>query len=508
MHEDDDFPDHIHMALALQDPDAIIEDVDGLEQLSLTSVGIDIGSSTSHLVFSHLTLKRKGAALSTQFEVTQRRVLYRSPIMLTPYQSPTLMDVERLREFFDAQYVKAGFGPADVDTGAVVITGEALNKENAQPISELFARHSGKFICASAGPNHEALLAAHGCGAVALSKDEHATVLNIDMGGGTTKLSLVREGVVNSTAAISVGARLLAFDPDGRITRVEKPARRILQEFGKHAAVGGTLADDDEQCLVQRMVGALFEIMDGPPTTQLTRDLMVTDEGLIGYEGLKTVDYLIFSGGVSEYIYQHDDTAYGDLGPLVGAAVRDHLRDVPTKLAVQEPAEGIRATVIGAGEYTVQASGVTSYLSDLDVLPVFGLKVVKAAVNNHHSLQQALAAALAKFDLTQYTEGLAIALALQELPSYHLVRSIAQEIEALLRKSTDPAMPLYLVLDADIAKSLGGILKEELQLPGAVIALDGIDAGDLDYVDIGRPMGVSESLPVTVKSLMFPASMG
>src|SRR5690349_10295656 len=185
MHEDDDFPDHIHMALALQDPTAIIEDVDGLEQLSLTSVGIDIGSSTSHLVFSHLTLKRKGAQLSTQFEVTQRRVLYRSPIMLTPYQSPTLMDVERLREFFDAQYAKAGFGPADVDTGAVVITGEALNKENAQPISELFARHSGKFICASAGPNHEALLAAHGCGAVALSKDEHATVLNIDMGGGT-----------------------------------------------------------------------------------------------------------------------------------------------------------------------------------------------------------------------------------------------------------------------------------------------------------------------------------
>src|SRR5579883_758380 len=505
MHEDDDFPEHIHLG-ELEAEGATIEDVDGLEKFSITSVGIDIGSSTSHLVFSHLTLQRKGAQLSTQFEVTRRKVLYRSPILLTPYQSPTLIDVENLQSFFEEQYRKAGLSTDAIDTGAVVITGEALNKENAQPIAELFARHSGKFICASAGPNHEALLAAHGCGAVALSKDENATVLNVDMGGGTTKLSLVRHGVVNSTAAISVGARLLAFGEDGRVTRVEKPANRILQEFGRETAVGQNVPDEDRRKLVQLMVGALFEIMEGPPTSQLARDLMVTEEGLTAYQGLSTVDYLIFSGGVSEYIYQHDDTAYGDLGPLVGAEVRERLRNVPAKLAVQEPSEGIRATVIGAGEYTVQASGVTSYLSDLSVLPVFGLKVIKAPVNQHHSLQQALTAALSKFDLDRYDDGLAIALALQELPNYHIVRHIAQEVSALLEKSTDPSMPLYLMLDADIAKSLGGILKEELKLPGPIIAVDGIDVGDLDYVDIGRPMGVSESLPVTVKSLMFPSS--
>lgn len=505
MHEDDDFPEHLHLG-DLEAQGATIEDVDGLEKFTITSVGIDIGSSTSHLVFSHLTLQRKGAQLSTQFEVTRRQVLYRSPILLTPYQSPTLIDVEKLQAFFDQQYRQAGLDPTVVDTGAVVITGEALNKENAQPIAELFASHSGKFICASAGPNHEALLAAHGCGAVALSKRENATVLNIDMGGGTTKLSLVRHGVVNSTAAISVGARLLAFDQDGLVSRVEQPARRLLTEFGRETAVGRSLADEDRRELVRLMVGALFELLDGPPRSQLTRDLMVTEEGLAGYDGLRSIDYLIFSGGVSEYIYQHDNTAYGDLGPLVGAEVRERLRHAPAKLAVQEPAEGIRATVIGAGEYTVQASGVTSYLSDLSVLPVFGLKVIKAPVNGHQSLQQALAAALAKFDLQHYTDGLAIALALQELPNYHLVRGIAQEIGGLLERSTNPDMPLYLMLDADVAKSLGGILKEEIGVTGPIIAVDGIDVGDLDYVDIGRPMGVSESLPVTVKSLMFPSS--
>jgi ethanolamine utilization protein EutA len=506
MHEDDDFPEHIHLAL-LEEEGAVIEDVDGLEKFTILSVGIDIGSSTSHLVFSHLTLQRKGASLSTQFEVTDRRVLYRSPIMLTPYQSATLIDVDKLSAFFDEQYRKAGFGPADVDTGAVVITGEALLKENAQPIAEMFAHHSGKFICASAGPNHEALLAAHGCGAVALSKQENATVINIDMGGGTTKLSLIRDGVVNSTAAISVGARLLAFDSSGKVTRVENPARILLRQFGRETAVGQELDEEAKEKLVDLMVGAMFEILDGPPTSQLAKDLMVTEEGLAAYKGLSEVDYLIFSGGVSEYVYQHDDTAYGDLGPLVGAAVRERLRGVGAKLAVQEPAEGIRATVIGAGEYTVQASGVTSYLSDLDVLPAFGLKVVKAAVNKHQSLADSLNNALAKFDLSQFTEGLAIALALEELPSYQVVRHMAQEINNLLQRSTDPNMPLYLVVDADIAKSLGGILKDELKVPGAIIAVDGIDAGDLDYVDIGRPMGVSESLPVTVKSLMFPSSV-
>lgn len=504
MHEDDDFPEHFHLGPGELLPGEVAEDVDGLESFAINSVGIDIGSSTSHLVFSRLTLRRKGADLSTQFEVTQRQVLYRSSILLTPYSSPTLIDVERLRDFFDENYHKAGYGTEEVDTGAVVITGEALNKENAQPISELFARHSGKFICASAGPNHEALLAAHGCGAVALSKERNATVLNIDMGGGTTKLSLIRAGVVNSTAAISVGARLLAFDPDGRTNRVEKPARRIMQELGGDVAVDQEVGEADRQRLVEAMVGSLFELMDGEPRTQLAKDLMVTDTGLAGYGGLDTVDYLIFSGGVSEYIYQHDDTAYGDLGPLVGAEVRRRLRGIAPTLA--QPAEGIRATVIGAGEYTVQASGVTSYLSDLEVLPVFGLKVIKAPIHHHLPLAQAFATALGKFDLSQFTPGLAIALSLQEQPTYSVVRAAAQEISGLLERSSDPVMPLYLMLDADVAKSLGGILKEELGLRGAIIAVDGIDVGDLDYVDIGRPMGVSESLPVTVKSLMFPTA--
>ena len=163
--------------------------------------------------------------LSAKFKVTEREVLYRSPIMLTPYSSGTLIDTDKIKDFIHESYREAGFAHDEIDTGAVVITGEALNKENSRPILEYFAKDAGKFICASAGPNHEALLAAYGCGAVDLSEREGARVLNVDMGGGTTKLSVIEDGVVTRTAAISLGARLVSFDAANVVTRKNELAR-------------------------------------------------------------------------------------------------------------------------------------------------------------------------------------------------------------------------------------------------------------------------------------------
>ena len=222
----DDIYDHDHPDNFMIKEDEIVTDIEGLEMFSLKSVGIDIGSSTSHLIFSLITLRREGASLSGKFKVTNREVLYRSPIMLTPYLSATKIDTDKVNAFIQSAYKEAGLTPEDVDTGAVIITGEALKKENAQPIVENFAKYSGKFICAAAGHNHEALLAAYGCGAVDLSKAEHKTVLNVDMGGGTSDFSLVRvsparagkpdrSGDILATAGVHIGGtdfdRLLAM---------------------------------------------------------------------------------------------------------------------------------------------------------------------------------------------------------------------------------------------------------------------------------------------------------
>jgi len=503
MHDIDE--EHGHPDFSDLGPNAIIEDIEGLEMFTLKSVGIDIGSSTSHLVFSQLTLRREGASLSGRFKVTERKVLFRSKIMLTPYLSGTLIDLEKVKRFIEDAYQKAKVTPEDIDTGAVIITGEALKKENAQPIVEYFAKYSGKFICAAAGHNHEALLAAYGGGAVDLSKAEHKAVLNVDMGGGTTKFALVENGVVTQTAAINVGARLIAFDDFNVVTRIEDAGRTLMNELGHTVELGKKITKKQKEDFAAFMAKILFEVIEQGPSTSVAKQLMVT-EPFKDYRGLGQVDYVVFSGGVSEHVYDRDRTSYGDVGPILGKKVRALLKRLPEKNMLREPIEGIRATVIGAGEYTIQASGNTSYISDPQVLPVFGLKVVRVSLKQEGSVVAALKQSLARFDLGSLTSGLALSLSLDEQLSYQSIRKIAEGIAEVCNHAQDRKSPLYLALDLDVAKSLGGILKEELKLDREVIAVDGIEVGDLDYIDIGEPMGITEVIPVTVKSLMFPGT--
>jgi ethanolamine utilization protein EutA len=173
---------------------------------------------------------------------------------------------------------------------------------------------------------------------------------------------------------------------------------------------------------------------------------------------------------------------------------------------LREPSEGIRATVIGAGEYTIQASGNTSYVSNLKALPVHGLKVIQASIRDRRSVREALTQSLKKFDLSSFTSGLALSLTIDGVPDYQSARRIAEGIVEVLKDAEDPQCPLYMTVDLDIAKSLGGILKEEFKIERDVIAVDGIEVGDLDYIDIGECLGITEVIPVTVKSLMFPKS--
>ena len=502
MHDLDE--DHEHLDFADIGPDAVMEDIEGLEMFTLKSVGIDIGSSTTHLVFSQVTLRREGASLSGRFKVTERKVLFRSTIMLTPYLSGTLIDVETVKQFIENAYREARLQPEDIDTGAVIITGEALKKENAQPIVEYFAKYAGKFICAAAGHNHEALLAAYGSGAVDLSKTEHKTVLNIDMGGGTTKFSLIDHGGVTQTAAINIGARLIAFDKSNAVTRIENAGRALMAELGYPVELGKKITKKQQEAFAAVMARVLFEVIKHGPTSELATQLMVTPP-FMSYR-LDQVDHIVFSGGVSEHVYDRDRTAYGDVGPLLGKHVREALQGLSRHHMLREPMEGIRATVIGAGAYTVQASGTTSYISNPRVLPVFGLKVVRAALKQEQPVIEALQQALAKFDLPSFASGLALSLSLDGPLNYKTVREVAEGVAAICQGSESSKSPLYLALDVDVAKSLGGILKEELKLDREVIAIDGIAVGDLDYINIGAPMGITEVIPVTVKSLMFPGT--
>jgi ethanolamine utilization protein EutA len=236
----------------------------------------------------------------------------------------------------------------------------------------------------------------------------------------------------------------------------------------------------------------------------MARSLMVTPP-FLNYTGFKQVQHIVFSGGVSEHVYNRDPKAYGDIGPVLGRNMREYLKKLPKDI-LREPLEGIRATVIGAGEYTIQASGNTSYVSNEKALPVHGLKVIQAPIREGEPVGEALKQSLRKFDLPRFTSGLALSLSVSGVPDYQSVRRIAEGVSEVLKEADDPKCPLYLTLDLDIAKSLGGMLRDEFKVTRDIIAVDGIEVGDLDYIDIGECLGITEVIPVTVKSLMFPTT--
>jgi ethanolamine utilization protein EutA len=507
MHDDEDFHGddhgHLHTLASLeQNPDFITEDVEGFEVFTLRSVGIDIGSSTTHMIFSRLKLRREGAGFASTFKVAEREVLFQSPIMLTPYLSGSLIDTDKVKAFITKGYADAGVETGDVDTGAVVITGEALKKENAQPIVEFFAKESGKFICASAGAHHEALIAAHGSGAAGLSKEKGVPVLNVDMGGGTTKLSFIEKGEVKQTSAVSIGARLFAFDDQSIINRVEDPANMIMSRLGRSVEIGRTISEEEKVQYAGLMADALFDLILGREPSDLAQELMITEH--LNAEDVKRAEYVVFSGGVSEYVYENDATAYGDVGPHLGAAVRERIGQYAGQL--HHPVAGIRATVIGAGEYTLQASTTTSFLSNPEVLPQFGLQVIKWATESEQTLDEMkrnFSLSLDKHDLEQPSQETALAVSIAGYPDYPYMRKVAEAIAEKMNRPGADSAPLHLILDHDVAKSLGGILKNELNVQQEIVGVDGIDVGDLDFVDIGNAMGTSGVIPVTVKSLIF-----
>jgi ethanolamine utilization protein EutA len=278
----------------------------------------------------------------------------------------------------------------------------------------------------------------------------------------------------------------------------------MMQELGYKVELGQTISETMKEEFGAYMAKILFEVIEQGPSSPMARSLMVTPP-FVNYKGLKQVQNIVFSGGVSEHVYDRDPKAYGDIGPVLGRNMREYLKKLP-KDVLREPVEGIRATVIGAGEYTIQASGNTSYVSNEKALPVHGLKVIQAPIREGESVSEALKQSLRKFDLPRFTSGLALSLTVSGVPDYQSVKRIAQGVVEILKEADDPKCPLYLTLDLDIAKSLGGMLRDELKVTRDIIAVDGIEVGDLDYIDIGECLGITEVIPVTVKSLMFPTA--
>jgi len=467
------------------------------DNISLSSVGIDIGSAGTQVIFSRLHMRRMGEDLSSRYFVVKRETLYQSPVALTPYASDTRIDEEALGRIIDEAYAGAGAHPDDIDTGSVILTGEALRRENAQAIGELLAEIGGEFVCAAAGHHMEAMLAAYGSGAAKVSHDHDWRVLNIDIGGGTTKLALIDDGRVLETAAIHIGGRLLVADSDGRITRLDPQGRRLARQAGFDWQLGASASASELDELAGWMAEALCRAILGERQLYLTEPL----------KDLRGIDGVMFSGGVGEYVYGREQRDFGDLGRRLGLALRKRLDRLPGK--VLPAGECIRATAFGASEYSVQLSGNTVYVSEPgELLPRKNLQVLQPPVRLEGAidavqLARAIAAHFEAFDVVEGEAEVALAFKWRGEPAFDRLAAFAEGLKRGLANTIRKQKPIYLILEGDVAQTLGAILKEDWGLHSEVLVIDGVALRDFDYIDLGRIRVPSNTVPVTIKSLVF-----
>jgi ethanolamine utilization protein EutA len=475
------------------------------ENVELTTVGIDIGSSTSHLMFSRVHLQRKTQMLSSEFVVVRREILWRSPILLTPFLPDYTIDAGQLRDFVDEAYRSAGLAVSDVDSGAVILTGEAIKRANAQAIAQIFASQAGKFVCASAGHHMECVLAAHGAGATAMSRHTHRTVLNVDIGGGTTKFALIRNGEIVSTCAVAAGGRLVALAADGMLARVEDSARHVARALGMDLRPGMRVDPASLGRLADAFAEIVIAMLRQEAPAGLAKDLLLTEP--LAPEPRPHL--ITFTGGVSEYIYGRESATFCDIAKPLAERIVEAFSSGRVPVKMTEPGQGIRATVIGASQFTVQLSGNTIHLSDGIRLPLRNVPVAfpHLALERDFDAAAVAAAIRAAVERIDAEAGLPVALGIRWHgdPHHHRLRGLAEGIVQTLGASGPE--PIVLMVDGDFGRLLGRILRDELGVARGVVSIDGIQLRELDYVDIGEVIKPSNVVPVVIKSLLFaPAS--
>ncbi len=534
-HADEGDHDHDHDAYGDEGPGGAEHALWMQDNVVLHSVGIDIGSSSTQVVFSKIHLQRISDQLSTRYVVVQREPLAQPPLALTPYQSETLIDATALGAMIEAAYKEAGLHPDQIDAGAVILTGEALRRENGQAIAAMLAEQGGEFVCATAGHHMESRLAVYGSGAARRSFDEQSRILNIDIGGGTTKLGLVDHGELRATAAVHTGGRLLVTNAQGVITRLDPQGRAHARRAGFDWQLGSTTTRAQLRQVAEGMADALIRVLTGHATAQDRDELMLTDAipDLVAHSGVSSsasqpgarpggITGIMFSGGVGEYVYRREKRDFYDLGKLFGEALRTRLDAGALPWPLLPAGECIRATVLGASEYSVQLSGNTTFISEarallprknLQVVPlphVFGEAPVDAT-----QVASALVQAFTQHDLVEGEQDVAVSLRWSGPPAYSRLSALKDGLLQGLARSVAQGRNLYVVTDGDIALTLGYLIKEDPRVAALpegsaassprseVLSIDGITLWGFDFIDLGRIRLPSNTVPVTIKSLVF-----
>ncbi len=493
----------------------------------LLSVGIDLGTSTTQLIFSRLLIENMAGSFSVpRMEITKKEIQYKSQIYFTPLINQNTIDFPKIREIVEREYGKAGIRKEEIDTGAVIITGETARKENAKEVVNALSGFAGEFVVATAGPDLESVISGKGAGTDVYSGEHRLTAVNIDIGGGTSNLAVFRQGDTADTGCLDVGGRLIKVDRDtGTISYIAPKLLWIIEREGFPIRPGAPLSIEAVKPLLRILVETLEQ------SVGLRRDckyyeMLITnhglspktlviqangpsgdEEGAVGEkERWEKISCVSFSGGVAAVLYHLEDypdpLQFGDIGILLAREIRSSR--LYSELRVIESVETIRATVVGAGSHTTEISGSTITYANAE-FPIKNLPVLK--LTREEEQAGSLAAALGRKMSWFWTEGqpvqLAVALEGEVNPSFSRIQEYARELLSGLAPNLRAGLPTLVVVVNDMAKALGQTILSMAGTESVIVCLDGIRLSEGDYIDIGRPAAGGSVLPVVVKTLVF-----
>lgn len=479
----------------------------GVEEFKLLSAGIDIGTTTTQLVISELTMKnRLPGARIPKIEITEKKVLYQSPIYMTPIIDHKEVDAKALKAIIELEYGKAGFQLDKIDTGAVIITGETAKKENAEKIIHQLAEFAGDFVVAVAGPQLESVLAGKGSGASDYSKKHMKKVVNLDIGGGTTNIAVFYNGNVEDATCINVGGRLIEIEEQTeRISYVSRPAKVFIEAFGLNIKTGEIAIMSQLEAFCDRMVELTEQVLRGEKIPSALAEI------IMGASLKQDNDYdcIMFSGGVAEYIYENKQLdgglfKYGDIGPILAKAFKKS--SLIRKFQLIEAENTIRATVIGAGTQSMGISGSTVFVKP-EMLPIRNIPVAKihwqSFPTDDAGIRECITKAARRYEGSMKHNALAISLPCPETLSFENVQRMALGIYGAWETVMDRSKPLIVIVEKDIAKVLGQTIQTLASEEMKFICIDSIYVNDGDYIDVGRPMSKDDVVPVIIKTLVF-----
>ena len=474
---------------------------------ALLSVGLDVGTTTTQVIFSRLNLQDVSrAGQIPRINITDRKVIYQSPIFFTPLIDAETIDADKLNEIVRGEYASAGIDPSQVETGAVIITGETAKKKNADEILRALSGLAGDFVVSVAGPNVESLISGRGAGAAEYSQTHYTTITNIDIGGGSANSATFQSGNAIAAAAMNYGGRILEIEHStGRVRHIADPARHILDDIGLRldASWGDSPTLEDLRRFTDRMADMTVELIEGASST-LAQKLYLTPP--VGVSGKGTV--LMFSGGIGHYYYNPiqinsvaDATIHDDVGPLLAESLRKH--SVLNSYEIVQPSETLRATVLGAGTQTVTLSGSTIW-AEREILPIKNMPVIRPALPSTLepvTISTAISEAVRRWDVNLATDPFAIALELNHALDYTLLTQLANGLREF--SETMPSdRPLVVIIERDYAQALGQTLKG-LAPDRSLLVIEQVGLSEGDYIDIGMPLMDGRVVPLSVKTLIF-----